>query len=153
MNLVQYTPEQLLAMDNSRPIIPALTPLERYNLIKRRNIGTSKRFRKFHFIAITNCTKIHVFNGIDDLIIVVDNCFKGVIEARKHCLELFTTISESQKELNELERNKRNYKPHDYYQLKKELAIKAEVENKNGGFMFTLYDGNVLVDLAMGYDR
>lgn len=153
MNLIQYTPEQLLAMDNPKPIIPPITPLERYNLLKRKYIGSARKFRKFHFIAIINCTKIHVFNGVDDLVVIVDNSSKGVIEARLRCLELFNTISKTQRELNELERNKRDYKPHDYFQLRKKLKELVECENKNGGFMFSLYDGNVLIDLSLGYNR
>lgn len=153
MNLVQYTPEQLLAMDNSKPIVQPITPLERYNLLKRRFIGTPKRFRKFHFIAIMNCTKIHVFNGVDELVIIVDNNSRGIIEARKCCLELFTTITESQKAFLDLEKSKRDYSPHDYFKLRKELLARIEFDNKNGGYTFSLFNGNVSIDLSLGYSE
>lgn len=137
MEIKQYSLEEILKMDNSRPIV---TPEQKFKNLQIRQNGNGRvnKFRKFHFKAIKCGAKAHVFNGIGELVTIVDNSVKGIREARVHCLELFTKTTPEKLALLKWDEDKRNHIPQEYYSVRRELVSKV-VESEiayGGGYKF-----------------
>lgn len=89
IQLKQFTPEELLKMQNSSRTAIPLTPKQKFDLeaTKAKNRGT--KFRKFHFIAIVSGNKAVVFDGFGKEIGTYEDTVLGIRDARRVCNSIF----------------------------------------------------------------